>query len=155
MSRIWLTRLGEVGLAVVQFGDNAAQAALAERDDDTATDDRLRRIFGNAVGEGGVQRNRHGHIAILRHGQDGFTTEAQRTRRKFTTVFVMTRLPFRCPRNETLPRANLIPKFRVLSASVVNHVFRAGGSKPKYFITICKSFHASFFCRGSRSRNAG
>ena len=31
----------------------------------------------------------------------------------------------------------------------------AGGFNPRYFITICKSFHASFFCRGSRSRYAG
>src|SRR5258708_39543948 len=30
-----------------------------------------------------------------------------------------------------------------------------GGSRPRYFITICRSFHASPFCRGSRNRNAG
>src|ERR1041385_4338579 len=31
----------------------------------------------------------------------------------------------------------------------------AGEFNPKYFITICKSFHASFFCRGSRNKYAG
>ena len=30
-----------------------------------------------------------------------------------------------------------------------------GRFSPKYFITICKSFHASPFWRGSRRRNAG
>src|SRR6478672_10317439 len=34
-------------------------------------------------------------------------------------------------------------------------LFAAGGFNLKNFITICKSFHASFFCRGSRSRYAG
>src|SRR5215472_7201111 len=33
--------------------------------------------------------------------------------------------------------------------------FFAGGFSPRNFIAICKSFHASFFCRGSRSRYAG
>ena len=31
----------------------------------------------------------------------------------------------------------------------------AGMASPKSFITICKSFQVSFFCRGSRSKNAG
>ncbi len=31
----------------------------------------------------------------------------------------------------------------------------AGIAIPNSFITICKSFQVSFFCRGSRSRNAG
>src|SRR5581483_5144442 len=31
----------------------------------------------------------------------------------------------------------------------------AGGVRPKYFITICRSFQVSFFCRGSRSKKAG
>src|ERR1700744_1942066 len=30
-----------------------------------------------------------------------------------------------------------------------------GGFRPSSFITICKSFQASFFWRGSRRRNAG
>src|SRR6266404_6098002 len=30
-----------------------------------------------------------------------------------------------------------------------------GGSIPRYFITICRSFHVSPFWRGSRSRYAG
>ena len=30
-----------------------------------------------------------------------------------------------------------------------------GAVSPISFMTICRSFHASFFCRGSRSRNAG
>src|SRR2546423_3731798 len=34
-------------------------------------------------------------------------------------------------------------------------VFAAGGFNPRNFIAICKSFHASFFWRGSRSRYAG
>ena len=32
---------------------------------------------------------------------------------------------------------------------------RAGAFSPSSFIAICKSAQASFFCRGSRSRNAG
>src|SRR5581483_1364270 len=31
----------------------------------------------------------------------------------------------------------------------------AGMGRPRYFMTICKSFQVSFFCRGSRNRNAG
>jgi len=31
----------------------------------------------------------------------------------------------------------------------------AGTCNPKSFITICKSFHVSFFCRGSRNKKAG
>ena len=35
------------------------------------------------------------------------------------------------------------------------YVFCFGAFSPNSFITICRSFHASPFCRGSRSRNAG
>ncbi len=39
--------------------------------------------------------------------------------------------------------------------SVRPYVFCFGAFIPNSFITICRSFHASPFCRGSRSRNAG
>lgn len=35
------------------------------------------------------------------------------------------------------------------------YAFVVGGFNPSSFITICKSFHASTFCLGSRSKNAG
>ena len=35
------------------------------------------------------------------------------------------------------------------------YAFAFGPFIPNSFITICKSFHASPFCRGSRNRNAG
>ncbi len=38
---------------------------------------------------------------------------------------------------------------------VRSYVFAFGAFIPSSFITICKSFQASPFCRGSRSRNAG
>ncbi len=59
----------ELGLAIVQLGDDAAQPLLAKGHDDAAADAGLGRILGKAVGEGGVERDGHGHIAELRHGR--------------------------------------------------------------------------------------
>ncbi len=59
----------EFGLAIVQLGDDAAQPLLAEGHDDAAADAGLGRVLGKAIGEGGVERDGHGHIAELRHGR--------------------------------------------------------------------------------------
>src|SRR5208337_673707 len=58
----------EFRLAVVQLGDDAAQPLLAKWDDDAAADAGLGRVLGKAVGEGGVERDRHGYIAEEWHG---------------------------------------------------------------------------------------
>ena len=58
----------ELGFAIVQLGDDAAEPLLAEGHDDAAADAGFRRVLGKAIGEDGVERNRHGHIAELRHG---------------------------------------------------------------------------------------
>ena len=59
----------KLGFAIVQLGDDAAQPLLAEGHDDAAADARFRRVLGQAIGEDGVERNGHGHIAELRHGE--------------------------------------------------------------------------------------
>jgi hypothetical protein len=52
------------------------------------------------------------------------------------------------------PGLNIGPTFEPRE-TIVRYVVGFGGTSPKYFITICKSFQASPFCRGSRRRNAG
>jgi hypothetical protein len=46
------------------------------------------------------------------------------------------------------------PKAAVATSSAYSAGF-FGGSSPRCFMTICKSFQASLFWRGSRRRNAG
>ena len=70
VSRTWLRRRGgELRLAIVQLGDDAAEALLAKGHDDAAADAGLGRILGNAISECGVEGNGDGHIAELRHCQ--------------------------------------------------------------------------------------
>jgi hypothetical protein len=47
------------------------------------------------------------------------------------------------------------PSLRSGLRKAYSSVAFTGGFNPRYFIAICRSFHVSFFCRGSRSRYAG
>ena len=55
----------EFRLPIVEFSDDAAQALLAEGHDDAPTNAGFG--VGDAIGEGGIERDWQGHIAELRH----------------------------------------------------------------------------------------
>jgi hypothetical protein len=42
----------------VQFRDNSTQPTFAKWNDDTTTDDWLRRVLRNAIGKNGLERHR-------------------------------------------------------------------------------------------------
>src|SRR6185312_11317827 len=92
-----------------------------------STHDRLHPIR-NSVGEDEVERHGQSYVAEFRHGQ------CRRER------------PRSCCSEESLA---------VYSGLFVSSKLLGGATSPRSFITICKSFQASFFCRGSRNRNAG
>ena len=56
-----------VRLAIVQFGDDARHALLAEGHQDTPAHHRLHAVR-DAVGEDGVERHGQGYVAEFRHG---------------------------------------------------------------------------------------
>ena len=113
-------------LVIMQRGDDPRHALLPEGHEHASADDRLHPL-GNSVREDDVKRNGQSDVTEFGHGQ------CRRER------------PRSCCSEESLA---------VYSGFVVSELL-GGATSPRSFITICKSFQASFFCRGSRSRNAG
>ncbi len=119
------------GRAVVDSRHYAREPLLSERHQHSSAND------GNAVsqtvGKHHVQRDRQSDIAKLRHEDV----------RNDCTVWT---------RSDENRKSRSVSSVQISGKGFYSSGFFAAGFNPRYFITICKSFHASFFCRGSRNK---